>query len=67
MCRFPAYEDLLKLGSDRPGALFLDIGCGVGNDVRKAIADGYPLNQIIVCDLHPGKQHTALEVPSVSI
>lgn len=25
--RFPAYERILKLGRERPGALFLDIGC----------------------------------------
>ncbi|GJE88666.1 hypothetical protein PsYK624_047490 [Phanerochaete sordida] len=51
--RFPAYQQLLKLGKERPGALFLDLGCCVGNDVRKAVADGFPVNQALASDLHP--------------
>ncbi|EKM48875.1 uncharacterized protein PHACADRAFT_266025 [Phanerochaete carnosa HHB-10118-sp] len=51
--RFPTYKDLLQLGRDRPGALFLDIGCGVGNDTRRAVLDGFPANQIVASDLHP--------------
>lgn len=53
--RFPAYQDLLKLGKERPGALFLDLGCCLGHDVRKAVADGFPITQAIGSDLHPGK------------
>ena len=53
--RFPAYQDLLKLGKERPGALFLDLACCVGNDVRKAVADGFPVNQALASDLHPGQ------------
>ena len=52
--RYPAYNQLLRLGRERPGALFLDIGCGVGNDVRRAVSDGFPAKQIIASDLHPG-------------
>ena len=52
--RFPAYKTLLKLGQERPGALFLDLACCVGNDVRKAVADGFPVNQALASDLHPG-------------
>ncbi|KAI0750572.1 hypothetical protein BC629DRAFT_1230500 [Irpex lacteus] len=51
--RFPAYQDLLKLGKERPGALFLDLGCCLGHDVRKAVADGFPISQAIGSDLHP--------------
>ncbi|EKM58318.1 uncharacterized protein PHACADRAFT_117170 [Phanerochaete carnosa HHB-10118-sp] len=51
--RFPAYQHLLKLGKERLGALFLDLACCVGNDVRKAVADGFPVNQAIASDLHP--------------
>ncbi|EKM48276.1 uncharacterized protein PHACADRAFT_266453 [Phanerochaete carnosa HHB-10118-sp] len=50
--RFPAYKDLLQLGKERPGALFLDVGCGVGNDTRKVVLDGFPNNQIIASNLH---------------
>jgi len=51
--RFPAYKELLRLGKERPGALFLDIGCCFGNDIRKAVADGYPVDQVIGSDLRP--------------
>ena len=53
--RFPIYNELLRLGEERPGALYLDIGCGVGNDTRKVVADGFPASQIIASDLHPGE------------
>ncbi|KAI0308315.1 hypothetical protein B0F90DRAFT_1834014, partial [Multifurca ochricompacta] len=48
---FP-YQDLLKLGREREGAIFLDIGCCFGNDVRKAILDGFPLRNVVTSDLH---------------
>ncbi|KZT13253.1 uncharacterized protein LAESUDRAFT_719587 [Laetiporus sulphureus 93-53] len=51
--RLPAYDQLLKLGKERKGAIFLDIGCCFGNDVRKAVADGYPAQNAIASDLQP--------------
>ncbi|KAI0056578.1 hypothetical protein BV25DRAFT_1565307 [Artomyces pyxidatus] len=48
---FP-YPELLKLGKERDGAIFLDIGCCFGNDARKAIADGYPAQNVVASDLH---------------
>ncbi|TFY73288.1 hypothetical protein EWM64_g10724 [Hericium alpestre] len=50
----PAYPQLLKLGKQRPGAIFLDIGCCFGNDAFKAIADGYPLENVVASDLYQG-------------
>ncbi|OBZ78828.1 hypothetical protein A0H81_00367 [Grifola frondosa] len=47
------YEQLLKLGRERDHAIFLDIGCCFGNDVRKAIADGFPIRNVVASDLHP--------------
>ncbi|OCH86593.1 hypothetical protein OBBRIDRAFT_737703 [Obba rivulosa] len=47
----PAYPHLLKLGEERKGAIFLDIGCCFGNDVRKTVADGYPVENVIASDL----------------
>ncbi|KAI0066436.1 hypothetical protein BV25DRAFT_1878320 [Artomyces pyxidatus] len=55
---FP-YPQLLKRGKERLGAIFLDIGCcckfcaliRLGNDIRKAIADGYPVENVIASDL----------------
>ncbi|PSR71363.1 hypothetical protein PHLCEN_2v12739 [Hermanssonia centrifuga] len=51
--RLPAYKELLRVGKEWKGALFLDIGCGVGNDLRKATADGFPVTQAIASDLRP--------------
>ncbi|KAH9178599.1 hypothetical protein EDB89DRAFT_2111542 [Lactarius sanguifluus] len=50
---FP-YQNLLKLGREREGAIFLDIGCCFGTDVRKAIADGFPSRNVMTSDLHQG-------------
>ncbi|KAJ3716033.1 hypothetical protein C8R42DRAFT_588942 [Lentinula raphanica] len=45
------YKQLLTLGSTRPRAFFLDLGCCFGNDLRKAIEDGFPPQNIIASDL----------------
>ncbi|KAK0496138.1 hypothetical protein EDD18DRAFT_1309777 [Armillaria luteobubalina] len=50
---YPSYQQLLKLGKERQGAIYADIGCCFGNDVRKAVADGYPVQQAIATDLMP--------------
>ncbi|EPT00914.1 hypothetical protein FOMPIDRAFT_86237 [Fomitopsis schrenkii] len=50
--RHPIYDDLLRLGKERSGIL-LDVGCCFGNDARKAVADGYPVNKVIASDLEP--------------
>ncbi|KAE9386013.1 hypothetical protein BT96DRAFT_891834 [Gymnopus androsaceus JB14] len=46
------YKRLLELGSTRKNAFFLDLGCCFGNDIRKAIEDGFPAENIIGSDLH---------------
>ncbi|KAK0435190.1 hypothetical protein EV421DRAFT_1837206 [Armillaria borealis] len=51
--KHPSYQQFLKLGKERQGAIYADIGCCFGNDVRKAVADGYPVQQAIATDLHP--------------
>ncbi|KAJ3828479.1 hypothetical protein F5878DRAFT_409002 [Lentinula raphanica] len=48
------YKHLLTLGSTRPRAFFLDLGCCFGNDLRKAIEDGFPPQNIIASDLRAG-------------
>ncbi|TFY73405.1 hypothetical protein EWM64_g10608 [Hericium alpestre] len=50
--RLPAYPQLLKL--ERSGAILLDVGCCFGNDIYKAVADGYPLENVVTTDLHQG-------------
>ncbi|KAJ3932801.1 MAG: hypothetical protein NXY57DRAFT_1001464 [Lentinula lateritia] len=47
------YEQLLELGATRRDALFLDLGCCFGNDLRKAIEDGFPAQNVIASDLRP--------------
>ncbi|KAJ3888970.1 hypothetical protein GG344DRAFT_52594 [Lentinula edodes] len=47
------YKQLLELGATRRDALFLDIGCCFGNDIRKAIQDGFPAQNVIASDLRP--------------
>ncbi|KAI0823142.1 hypothetical protein BC628DRAFT_1417830 [Trametes gibbosa] len=51
--RLPAYQQLIALGKGRKNAVFLDIGCCFGNDLRKAVSDGYPVESCIASDLHP--------------
>jgi len=46
------YKKLLELGSTRQNALFLDLGCCFGNDIRKAVEDGFPAEKIIASDLY---------------
>ncbi|KAF8836501.1 hypothetical protein BDN67DRAFT_974083 [Paxillus ammoniavirescens] len=53
LTRLPAHEDVVKIGLTRKDAIFLDIGCSVGTDVRKAAADGFPAERTIGSDLHP--------------
>ena len=76
ICRQSQYQDLLKIGKSRKGAIFLDVGSccenhnntsislkkqmahiviiTVGNETRKLVADGYPLEQVVTTDLHQG-------------
>jgi hypothetical protein len=49
--RLEAYPKVLELGRTRAHPILLDIGCCFGNDLRKAVADGYPANACIGSDL----------------
>ncbi|EJF58440.1 hypothetical protein DICSQDRAFT_90649 [Dichomitus squalens LYAD-421 SS1] len=53
LASLPAYERLLTLGKERKDPILLDIGCCFGNDIRKAIHDGFPREGVIASDLHP--------------
>ncbi|KAG5650637.1 hypothetical protein H0H81_011534, partial [Sphagnurus paluster] len=50
----PMYQKVLELGRTRADALFLDLGCGFGNFLRKVVADGWPVENAIASDLNPG-------------
>jgi len=51
--RLPAYAQMMELIKTRPDAVYLDIGCCFGNDARKAVVDGWPMQNIICSDLRP--------------
>ncbi|KAF7330378.1 hypothetical protein MVEN_02476200 [Mycena venus] len=46
-----AYQHVLHLGQNVPGALLLDIGCCFGNDLRKIASDGFPAHNMVASDL----------------
>ncbi|EIW83297.1 hypothetical protein CONPUDRAFT_152322 [Coniophora puteana RWD-64-598 SS2] len=50
--KLPAYDQVLKLGRERKGAILLDIGCCFGTDLRKAVADGFPKENVVGSDIH---------------
>ncbi|KAJ8518181.1 hypothetical protein ONZ45_g4716 [Pleurotus djamor] len=50
--RLPDYQRVLKISQERPDAILLDIGCCFGNDLRKAVADGWPVENAIASDLY---------------
>ncbi|KAL0954796.1 hypothetical protein HGRIS_003743 [Hohenbuehelia grisea] len=47
----PVYPRVLQLGREREDGILVDIGCGFGTDIRKAVADGFPSKGAIACDL----------------
>ncbi|KAF9446768.1 hypothetical protein P691DRAFT_167687 [Macrolepiota fuliginosa MF-IS2] len=51
--RLPAYQSVIKLGQERPGAILLDTACCFGNDLRKVISDGWPMENTIAIDVEP--------------
>ncbi|KAK0496148.1 hypothetical protein EDD18DRAFT_232865 [Armillaria luteobubalina] len=51
--RLPCYQQFLDLPKNRKGAIYADIGCCFGNDPRKAVVDGYPVEQVVASDLYP--------------
>ncbi|KAJ8502889.1 hypothetical protein ONZ45_g11347 [Pleurotus djamor] len=49
--RHTIYPQVMQLPKVRPGAILLDIGCCFGNDIRKAVMDGWPVESAIASDL----------------
>lgn len=49
----PAYGDVTQLRINYPDAILLDAGCCFGNDLRKAVLDGWPVGNVIGTDLEP--------------
>ncbi|KZV69968.1 hypothetical protein PENSPDRAFT_743645 [Peniophora sp. CONT] len=57
-----AYPRLLALPASRQRAIFLEVGCCFGQDIRKAIVDGYPVKDAIASDLRQGFWDISLEL-----
>ncbi|EJF60602.1 hypothetical protein BD309DRAFT_920319 [Dichomitus squalens] len=53
LSKLPGYDKFLELGRSRKDPIYLDTGCFFGVDVRKAIADGYPMESVVATDLAP--------------
>ncbi|KAF8638313.1 hypothetical protein AX17_002333 [Amanita inopinata Kibby_2008] len=49
--RLPAYKHVLQLSRQRQDAILLDIGCCFGNDLRKIVVDGWPVENVLGSDL----------------
>ncbi|KAF8905022.1 hypothetical protein CPB84DRAFT_1772199 [Gymnopilus junonius] len=47
IARLPAYKKALQLLQERKDPILLDIGCCFGNDLRKAVLDGWPVQNAI--------------------
>ncbi|KAJ7020884.1 hypothetical protein C8F04DRAFT_1142489 [Mycena alexandri] len=51
MSTLPAYNEVLKLGREREGAILLDLGCCCGTDIRKVARDGFPVGNLLASDI----------------
>ncbi|KAJ8487389.1 hypothetical protein ONZ45_g14360 [Pleurotus djamor] len=49
--RLPRYKDVLQLAYKHDSPILLDMACCFGNDIRKAVVDGWPLERAIASDL----------------
>ncbi|PPQ90998.1 hypothetical protein CVT25_013923 [Psilocybe cyanescens] len=54
IARLPGYLKALKLLEQHKHPILLDIGCCFGNDTRKAVVDGWPVENVIASDLRQG-------------
>ncbi|EIW76285.1 hypothetical protein CONPUDRAFT_111132, partial [Coniophora puteana RWD-64-598 SS2] len=48
---YPAYKELLRIGHERLGAIFLEMASCFGQEARKVVADGFPVAQVVLSDL----------------
>lgn len=52
--RSPFYGRALQLAKEHKDAILLDVGCNLGHDLRQAVADGWPIENVIGFDLEQG-------------
>lgn len=51
LCRLPAYPAIINRLKSDPSSVYLEVGCGLAQDVRKLIADRVPAGQLRGTDL----------------
>ncbi|KAM6495362.1 hypothetical protein JOM56_008068 [Amanita muscaria] len=49
--RSPSYERALQIAKEHKDPILLDVGCNLGHDLRKAVADGWPIKNVVGFDL----------------
>lgn len=54
LCQRAAYQRILCKLKAHPGARHLDVGCCVGQDIRRLVYDGVPSSQIVGLELERG-------------
>ncbi|KAL2274280.1 hypothetical protein FJTKL_03534 [Diaporthe vaccinii] len=54
LSKLPAYPAILNRLKSDPSSVYLEVGCGLAQDVRKLIADGAPAAQLRGTDLQAG-------------
>lgn len=52
--KLPAYPTILNRLNSNPSSVYLEVGCGLAQDLRKLIADGAPAAQLRGTDLQAG-------------
>ncbi|OJI96677.1 hypothetical protein ASPVEDRAFT_36083 [Aspergillus versicolor CBS 583.65] len=52
LCRSPKYQLILE--EIKAGNLFLDLGCGLGQEIRRLVYDGAPSENLIALELQQG-------------
>ncbi|GJJ15696.1 hypothetical protein Clacol_009974 [Clathrus columnatus] len=50
----PSYDQIKALGRHRKRHILLEIGPGLGTEIRRLVYDGYPVNDIVAIDLLGG-------------
>jgi SAM-dependent methyltransferase len=62
LAQHPMYATVCDRLKSRTNATLLDLGCGIGQDLRKLVRDGVPGHQLIGYDLEPAFFSVGYEV-----
>ncbi|TFY73907.1 hypothetical protein EWM64_g10105, partial [Hericium alpestre] len=59
----PGYQNLLKLGRERKDAIFVEFAACFGQELRKVVQDGFPLDNIVATDRNSGTPSLPFAAP----